>query len=59
MDEETKVVETPWLKNYEDGVPPSLVYPQVPLTHFLQDRADSDIRPSELARESGTGTRTL
>jgi long-chain acyl-CoA synthetase len=34
-------VETPWLKNYEDGVPFSLVYPRVPLTHFLKQAAES------------------
>lgn len=34
-------METPWLKNYEDGVPPSLVYPRVPLTHFLKQAATS------------------
>ena len=33
------MLETPWLKNYEDGVPPSLVYPKVPLTHFLEESA--------------------
>ena len=32
--------EAPWLKNYEDGVPPSLSYPEVPLTRFLEDSAD-------------------
>ncbi|MDH4264641.1 MAG: long-chain fatty acid--CoA ligase [Deltaproteobacteria bacterium] len=32
--------ETPWLKNYEDGVPFSLVYPRVPLTHFLRQAAE-------------------
>ena len=35
------MVKTPWLKNYEDGVPHSLVYPKVPLTHFLQKSAES------------------
>jgi long-chain acyl-CoA synthetase len=35
------VVETPWLKNYEDGVPFSLTYPRVPLPHFLQASAES------------------
>ena len=29
------MVETPWLKNYEDGVPPSLVYPEGPPDPFL------------------------
>jgi long-chain acyl-CoA synthetase len=38
---EPKVGEAPWLRNYEDRVPASLVYPQVPLTHFLQVSADS------------------
>jgi len=32
-------VETPWLKNYEDGVPSSLTYPRVPLTNFLAEAA--------------------
>ena len=32
--------EMTWLKNYEDGVPPSLSYPDVPLTRFLDDSAD-------------------
>jgi len=32
--------ESPWLKNYEDGVPHSLSYPEVPLTRFLDDSAD-------------------
>ena len=32
--------EAIWLKNYEDGVPPSLSYPDVPLTRFLDDSAD-------------------
>lgn len=35
------MLETPWLKNYEDGVPHSLVYPKVPLTHFLEESAQS------------------
>jgi long-chain acyl-CoA synthetase len=35
------MIETPWLKNYEDGVPPSLEYPRVSLTHFLQESAES------------------
>jgi long-chain acyl-CoA synthetase len=35
------MVETPWLKNYEDGVPASLEYPRVPLTRFLQESAES------------------
>jgi long-chain acyl-CoA synthetase len=38
---ERVAVETPWLKNYEDGVPFSLTYPRVPLTHFLQEAAQS------------------
>ncbi len=33
--------EAPWLKNYEDGVPPSLSYPDIPLTRFLDDSAVS------------------
>jgi long-chain acyl-CoA synthetase len=33
--------ETPWLKNYEDGVPDSLSYPDVPLTRFLDESASS------------------
>ena len=32
--------QAPWLKNYEDGVPPSLSFPDVPLTRFLDDSAD-------------------
>jgi len=32
-------LETPWLKNYEDGVPTALVYPRTPLTAFLQEAA--------------------
>jgi len=32
-----QLIESPWLRNYEDGVPSSLVYPRVPLTHFLQE----------------------
>jgi len=32
--------EAPWLKNYEDGVPHSLAYPEIPLTRFLDDSAD-------------------
>jgi long-chain acyl-CoA synthetase len=35
------MIETPWLKNYEDGVPTSLEYPRVPLPHFLQESAES------------------
>ena len=35
------MIQTPWLKNYEDGVPPSLEYPKVPLTRFLQDSAEA------------------
>jgi len=35
------MIETPWLKNYEDGVPPSLEYPRVSLPQFLQESADS------------------
>ena len=35
------MVKTPWLKNYEDGVPQSLAYPKVPLSHFLQESAES------------------
>jgi long-chain acyl-CoA synthetase len=35
------MIETPWLKNYEDGVPPSLEVPQVPLTRFLEESAES------------------
>ena len=35
------MVETPWLKNYEDGVPPSLEYPKVSLPQFLRDSAES------------------
>ncbi len=34
-------MEAPWLKNYEDGVPFSLTYPRVPLTHLLQESAQS------------------
>ena len=33
--------EAPWLKNYEDGVPYSLSYPDVSLTHFLDESASS------------------
>ena len=36
----SKMDEAPWLKNYEDGVPHSLSYPDVPLTRFLDDSAD-------------------
>jgi len=32
--------EAPWLKYYEDGVPYSLSYPEIPLTQFLDDSAD-------------------
>ncbi len=35
------MIEAPWLKNYEDGVPTFLTYPSVPLTHFLQEAAES------------------
>jgi long-chain acyl-CoA synthetase len=35
------MVETPWLKNYEDGVPPSLDYPRASLPHFLRESAES------------------
>jgi long-chain acyl-CoA synthetase len=38
---EPEVMETLWLRNYEDGVPSSLVYPRVPLTAFLQEAAES------------------
>jgi long-chain acyl-CoA synthetase len=38
---EPQDLQTPWLKNYEDGVPYSLVYPHVPLTHFLKQAAES------------------
>lgn len=29
----------PWLKNYDEGIPASLEYPQVPLFHFLEESA--------------------
>ncbi|PWH13605.1 MAG: long-chain fatty acid--CoA ligase [Anaerolineae bacterium] len=29
----------PWLKNYDEGVPASLQYPNVPLFHFLEESA--------------------
>lgn len=32
--------EAPWFSNYEDGVPRSLSYPEVPLTRFLDDSAE-------------------
>lgn len=32
-------LQTPWLNNYEDGVPPSLSYPRVSLVHFLREAA--------------------
>ena len=35
------MVQTPWLKYYEDGVPPSLEYPKVSLNHFLEQSAAS------------------
>jgi len=35
------MLETPWLKNYEEGIPPSLAYPSIPLTHFLNQAAAS------------------
>jgi long-chain acyl-CoA synthetase len=35
------MIETPWLKNYEDGVSPSLEYSRVSLSQFLQDSAES------------------
>ncbi len=35
------MIETPWLKNYEDGVPTSLEYPRVPLPQLLQESAES------------------
>jgi long-chain acyl-CoA synthetase len=31
--------ERPWFKNYDPGVPRSIDYPAVPLTHFLSDAA--------------------
>ncbi|MBU1206608.1 MAG: AMP-binding protein [Proteobacteria bacterium] len=37
---EPKNWKTPWLNNYEDGVPPALVYPSVPLPHFLKQAAE-------------------
>lgn len=33
-------VDRPWLKNYPEGVPPSLSYPDQPLHQFLHDSAD-------------------
>jgi long-chain acyl-CoA synthetase len=33
------VVERPWLKNYDAGVPASIEYPAVPLFHFLEEAA--------------------
>ncbi len=33
--------ESPWLRNYEDGVPFSLTYPRIPLTDFLKKSAAS------------------
>jgi len=35
------LVETPWLKNYEDGVPASLDYPRTSLPHFLKESAEA------------------
>lgn len=32
--------DRPWLKMYDDGVPTSLDYPDVPLFHFLQESAE-------------------
>jgi long-chain acyl-CoA synthetase len=29
----------PWLHNYDDGVPPSLEYPEITLPQFLVDTA--------------------
>ncbi len=31
--------DRPWLKKYDDGVPQSIDYPQVPLFHFLDESA--------------------
>jgi long-chain acyl-CoA synthetase len=36
---ENAALEAPWLKSYEEGVPSSLTYPNVPLTHFLAEAA--------------------
>jgi len=33
-------MDKPWLKNYEPGVSPTLVYPDVPVTKFLEDTAN-------------------
>ncbi len=35
------MVKTPWLKNYEDGVPSSLTYPKAPLTQFLDSSSEA------------------
>lgn len=32
-------MESPWLQNYDEGVPQSIEYPQVPLFHFLEEAA--------------------
>jgi long-chain acyl-CoA synthetase len=31
--------ERPWLRNYDEGVPRSITYPEVPLFHFLEESA--------------------
>ncbi len=31
--------DRPWLKRYDDGVPTSIDYPQVPLHHFIEESA--------------------
>lgn len=32
-------MDKPWLKHYESGIPPTLTYPDVPVTQFLEDSA--------------------
>ena len=40
-------MEKPWLKHYDEGVPPTIDYPQIPLDQFLTDSAAK--HPNQIA----------
>ncbi len=52
-------MEKPWLKQYDDGVPPTIDYPRIPLDQFLSDSASQ--YPDQVATIFGAtvGSRVL
>ncbi|MCP4539396.1 MAG: long-chain fatty acid--CoA ligase [Chloroflexi bacterium] len=52
-------MEKPWLKHYDEGVPPTIDYPQIPLDQFLTDSAAKHPNHDAIIFGAAVGSRVM